>query len=210
MRIVALLFVVIVAGSAGFALSGRTGKTPRQMIRPAQTRPSTPHNVAIRTPHGPPMLETGLKDLHGRPVMASCVSCHATRPANVENRAAADLDEFHQGLTVKHGSLSCVSCHNGNDYNTLRLADGKRVEFTDVMTLCAQCHGPQFRDYQHGAHGGMNGYWDLGRGGRTRNNCVDCHDPHAPAYQSVRPAAGPRDRFLTPSHPDHSSGEHKQ
>ena len=58
------------------------------------------------------------------------------------------------------------------------------------MTLCAQCHGPQFRDYQHGAHGGMTGYWDLTKGGRMRNNCIDCHDPHAPKYPTVTP--GPR------------------
>jgi hypothetical protein len=73
------------------------------------------------------------------------------------------------------------------------------VEFADVMKLCAQCHGPQFRDYQHGAHGGMNGYWDLSRGGRSRNNCIDCHDPHAPAYVGAIPAPRPRDRFLTPA-----------
>jgi hypothetical protein len=65
------------------------------------------------------------------------------------------------------------------------------------MTLCAQCHGPQFRDYQHGAHGGMSGFWDLSKGGRTRNNCIDCHDPHAPKYPTVTPARGPNDRFQT-------------
>ena len=165
--------------------------------------------VIIRKPAGPPMVATGLKDHNGMPAMATCVSCHATRAAEPENSATDDLDEFHQGLTVKHGSLSCVSCHNADDYGTLRLADGKKVEFTDVMTLCAQCHGPQFRDYQHGSHGGMTGYWDLTRGPRQRNNCVDCHDPHAPAYVGVHPAPPPRDRFLTPGHMNNSKHDAK-
>lgn len=158
------------------------------------------------------MVPTGLTDLHGHAVEASCVSCHATRPPNPGNHLAADLDEFHQGLTVQHGSLSCLSCHNSDDYSTLRLADGKKVGFSDVMSLCAQCHGPQFRDYQHGSHGGMTGYWDLKRGPRQRNNCIDCHDPHAPAYTGVHPAPGPRDRFLTPNHTQtnqHSGAAHE-
>jgi hypothetical protein len=79
----------------------------------------------------------------------------------------------------------------------LRLADGRSLPYSDVMSLCAQCHGPQFRDYQHGAHGGMTGYWDLSKGGRTRNSCIDCHDPHAPKYPTVTPARGPNDRFLS-------------
>ncbi|MFT7633353.1 MAG: formate-dependent nitrite reductase cytochrome c552 subunit, partial [Mariniblastus sp.] len=74
--------------------------------------------------------------------------------------------------------------------------DGTKVEFTDVMTLCAQCHGPQMTDYEHGAHGGMNGHWDLNRGPQTKNNCVDCHQPHAPKFPKMQPTFKPRDRFL--------------
>ena len=94
-----------------------------------------------------------------------------------------------------HG-YSCLSCHNSEDYDALKLADGSRVEFTEVMTLCAQCHGPETRDYEHGAHGGMNGFWDLTRGPRTKNNCVDCHNPHSPAFLPMQPTFKPRDRFL--------------
>ena len=65
----------------------------------------------------------------------------------------------------------------------------------DALRLCAQCHGPQYRDYRHGAHGGMRGHWDLSRGPRERNHCVACHDPHAPAFGQFEPVPGPRDRF---------------
>jgi formate-dependent nitrite reductase cytochrome c552 subunit len=86
-----------------------------------------------------------------------------------------------------------MSCHNAENYDSLRRADGQEVSFGRVMDLCAQCHGPQFRDYTHGAHGGMNGHWDLRSGPRTRNNCIDCHDPHAPAYPKVMPVFPPKD-----------------
>ena len=85
---------------------------------------------------------------------------------------------------------------HADDYDSLKLADGTRVEFTEVMTLCAQCHGQQMKDYEHGAHGGMNGYWDRSRGPQTKNNCVDCHNPHAPQFPKMQPTFKPRDRFL--------------
>jgi hypothetical protein len=153
--------------------------------------------VTIRKPDGPPTIKTGIFDEKGTPVTIACATCHTTNPANVEARLGTSLKLFHQGLTGKHAALSCVSCHNSAEgYGSLRLADDKSVPYSEVMTLCAQCHGPQFRDYQHGAHGGMAGHWDLTKGGRVRNNCINCHDPHAPKYPTVTPAAGPNDRFL--------------
>jgi formate-dependent nitrite reductase cytochrome c552 subunit len=114
---------------------------------------------------------------------------------NPQAQLGADLTAFHQGLHGAHGNLACVSCHNpAEGYGSLRLADGKSLPYAEVMHLCAQCHGPQYRDYQHGAHGGMTGYWDLSKGGRTRANCIDCHNPHTPKYQPVQPAKGPNDR----------------
>ena len=115
---------------------------------------------------------------------------------SLRRKTGESLKIFHSGLTLKHGGLSCLTCHNNDNYDTLRLADDTEVPFDDLMTLCAQCHGTQKRDYDHGSHGGMTGYWDLNKGPRVRNQCVHCHDPHAPAYVGVVPAPGPRDRFL--------------
>lgn len=150
------------------------------------------HPVHIRTPRAAPAVDSGLRDKAGEAITVSCQHCHATRSPNREVRTTADLDQFHQGLQYNHGKLACVACHNQRDgYGSLSLADGTALEFADVMTLCAQCHGPQFRDYQHGSHGGMTGFWDLSKGPRQRNNCIDCHDPHAPQFSRVQPAPGP-------------------
>ena len=153
--------------------------------------------VTIRKPEPPAGVATGLVDHHGNAVLLECRSCHDIRKPDLKLAASAQLNEFHQGLVFDHGQLACASCHNAGDgYTTLHLADGSAVEYADTMTLCAQCHGPQFRDYQHGSHGGMTGYWDLSRGPRTRNHCIDCHDPHSPQFPVVLPARGPNDRFL--------------
>lgn len=167
----------------------------------------------INTPPGTPRLSTGEFDAFGQPITVSCSTCHTLREPNVQNAATSDLNEFHQGLTFAHnnGQVSCLSCHNSDDYDTLKLANGTAIDFTDVMTLCSQCHGPKYRDYTNGAHGGMNGYWDLNKGARTRNNCVDCHDPHAPAFPHMMPTFKPLDRFLKSLHSDdqgQSTSEH--
>lgn len=157
-----------------------------------------PHPTIYRTPAAAPRVATGERDHQGQPVTIACSTCHAVRPANPATRTSGDLDLFHQGLLVQHGSNACLSCHNPGDYDRLRLADGSAVEFTEVMTLCAQCHGPQWRDYQRGAHGGMAGFWDQQRGGRVRNTCTSCHDPHAPRYRGAIPMPPPKDRFVAP------------
>ena len=148
-----------------------------------------------------PRVLTGEVDSGGEPVTVACATCHATRPPDAHTNSSDALDEFHLGLTFRHGNSACLACHNADDYDALRLANGTRVEFVDVMRLCAQCHGPQYRDYLSGAHGGMNGFWDMSRGPRTRNNCIDCHDPHAPQLPHMIPQFKSRDRFLEPEHP---------
>jgi hypothetical protein len=160
------------------------------------------YSVTIRKPAGPPRVDLGANnalgehDATGKPLIVACSTCHATRPANITIREPEELDEFHQGLVYAHGKVTCISCHNPNNYDTLHLADGSSVEYSEVMTLCAQCHGPKTRDYLHGAHGGMTGYWDLTRGPRMRLNCVDCHPAHTPRFPAMKPTFKPRDRFL--------------
>lgn len=191
-RIWWLATLLPILGAAAWLWAADRGNPPPEPDEAPD--PATLHPVHIRTPDGPPMVDTGLKDPHGQPIRVSCGTCHATRPASSEPRLGVPLQHFHQHVKGNHGNLSCLSCHNASDgYQSLRLADGRSVPFSEVMTLCAQCHGPQHRDYLHGAHGGMAGYWDLKRGPRVRNNCIDCHPPHQPRYPMVRPARGPLD-----------------
>lgn len=190
------VLMVVVLGYAGAMLFAGLHAPTDHDEKPTDSHNTAElHPVIINQPLGPPMVDSGKKDHLGNPVMIACSTCHAGREPNKQNYRQEDLNEFHQGLTYQHGSLTCLSCHNANNYDQLRLADGSEIEYPNVMKLCAQCHGSQYRDYQHGAHGGMNGYWDLKRGGRTRNNCIVCHDPHSPDYPLVRPVFEQKVRF---------------
>jgi hypothetical protein len=184
----------ILAAIATLAIAGGGSESdenaPAVMAEP--TRPLR-HSVTIVGGQSAPGIPTGEVDRLGNPVLANCTTCHATREADRSTNDGAQLKDFHQGLTTAHGGLACVSCHNPDDYSQLRLASGEAIEFADSLRLCAQCHGPQYRDYQNGAHGGMTGHWDLAQGPRVRNHCLACHDAHAPNDQQVMPVFPPRD-----------------
>jgi len=85
--------------------------------------------------------------------------------------------------------MDCRSCHNPADLNTLVLNDGTPVGLDQVYRLCAECHFEQERDWAGGAHGKRVGGWNSER---VILNCTDCHDPHAPAFESRWPVLYPR------------------
>jgi hypothetical protein len=173
------------------------------------TLASTPFlHPTVISRHPAPRVLSGASDHAGRPATIACSTCHALRTPNPANRATVDLDQFHQGLQIQHGMNSCLSCHDADNYDNLKLADGRKIAYEDSIELCSQCHGPQRRDYERGVHGGMNGYWDLTRGGRVRNTCIDCHDPHVPKFQGAIPMPAPRDRFQLPT-ADHIGAAHE-
>lgn len=210
------------ASASATRLSDVAQRSGSKSPESASEAPPVLHPVWVRPGNATPTITLtvpgGVNGSHE--VSASCGTCHATRSPDFTNRKPEDLDEFHQGIAFSHSSshhgadanlhntLTCLSCHNPNDYDTLRLADGTTVEYVDVMKLCSQCHGPQTRDFEHGAHGGMTGYWDLTRGPRQRNNCVDCHHPHTPQFPKMKPTFKPRDRFLSPTLSDDESPVH--
>lgn len=206
-RLAAATLAAILGSSCGDSERRGAGETAAVVDAPSDAR--TLHAVTVHRPAGPPRVLLAADGPDGQPLTAACSTCHATRVPDRTNRAA-DLDQFHQGLQFRHGDSSCFACHDERDYDALKLADGTRLEYADVMTLCSQCHGPQAKDYERGAHGGMTGYWDLRRGPRVRNNCVDCHDPHAPRFPPMVPTFKPKDRFLDPPAPESADAHRSQ
>lgn len=154
----------------------------------------TLHPVTIHQPDTLGVADTELVDVNGTPIGVACQTCHGPDADPI----VADLDnpeDFHGEMPIDHGDLSCAACHD-DDRSLLHLADGTTLEMAEAMSLCAQCHGPQTRDYRAGSHGGMTGHWDLRQGDRTRNHCLDCHGAHEPAYQGGMPVHYPADRFF--------------
>ncbi|MBS0657059.1 MAG: hypothetical protein JSR82_02285 [Verrucomicrobia bacterium] len=195
----AVLTVLLAAGWIGLRLTAAPARVDvPSPVQPARATESPRFSTTLRPGPATPRVRTGTADAQG-PITVACSTCHQTTKPNPELRSAAELKQFHRGLEYRHGSLTCLSCHQASNYDALRLADGSTIPFAETMTLCSQCHGQKRRDYDHGAHGGMQGFWDLSRGPRTRNTCVHCHDPHAPAQPFVQPVLPPRDRLSVPA-----------
>ncbi|MBK6940245.1 MAG: hypothetical protein IPH13_08570 [Planctomycetes bacterium] len=201
--------VAIAWTTAGLTQSGsepKPGPAPRAAGQVGAAATGMAGTTTINAPRAMPRVRVSVpRSASGEvEVDASCTTCHATRTPNATTASGAELDEFHGGMMFAHGNNRCLACHDATDYDAFHLADGARVEMADVMTLCAQCHAAKVEEFAHGAHGGMNGFWDLSRGSRTRNHCLDCHDPHAPAFPRMVPTFKPKDRFLT------RKGEHAE
>ena len=76
--------------------------------------------------------------------------------------------------------------------------NGEMLDFNQSHLLCGQCHGPELSDWEQGIHGRTNGYWDRSRdteGLSTRQLCVECHVPHAPAFRPQTPLPAPVSRI---------------
>jgi hypothetical protein len=194
-------FVRAISGIALLVLSACKASPASQPIPLANA--SQPYPVIINDPPRLSSIESGIPDPRGAPTRVACQTCHSLRQSNPLPASMDGLTTFHQHMVFKHGNSTCTSCHVEGRHDRIHLANGSVLPMTEALSLCAQCHGPQYRDYQHGSHGGMNGYWDRKRGPRTRNHCVDCHDPHAPQIPAVMPAAPPRDRFLHTGSEEH-------
>lgn len=150
------------------------------------------HPTTVRWPEAAAGLRTQARTPREEPIVVACSICHDGPKGGMAARNPQGR-VVHASVSLSHGGLSCYACHDREERDRLHLADGQHVAFADAINLCAQCHGPQKRDYDHGAHGGMNGYWDLSRGPRERNHCLVCHGAHAPAVPVVYPEPPPTD-----------------
>jgi hypothetical protein len=195
------------AWSFAVVLASCSVEPPRAADLDAARAPATAlHTEQVAVPsvlRGLPMFA----DDAGVMTVTPCTTCHGAIDATPLPLTAEGIGGPHAGLTVRHGTLRCAACHEQGQRDRLHLADGRSISMIDAMELCAQCHGPQKRDFDHGAHGGMRGYWDRRAGPRTRNHCVSCHDPHAPRFGAFAPVEGPRDRFSS-QHAQGEEGEH--
>lgn len=101
----------------------------------------------------------------------------------------------HSDIVMGHGrhgrNNNCFNCHNESNLELLQTRDGREVGFANSPVLCGSCHGPTYQDWEAGAHGRINGYWDHALGPADRKQCVNCHNPHSPHFPSRQPAPGP-------------------
>jgi len=120
-----------------------------------------------------------------------CSECHGSVDLSA---GAAPLKGEHAGIQAAfdHGANTrCLNCHHEGDRGQYVDHDGSPIPAAEVARLCGKCHGTIYRNWELGVHGRQNGYWDTSRGKRTRLLCIQCHDPHDPAFKPMRPDPAP-------------------
>jgi hypothetical protein len=128
-----------------------------------------------------------------------CMDCHGEKdlPPNPTRRPMVDKHQNIKLINHDEEHLWCLDCHDLNDRDSLHLAGGELVPFTESYRLCGQCHGPQYKDWKVGIHGKRTGYWN---GAKRYLLCVNCHNPHSPHFAPLKPLPPPvRPNFLRAS-----------
>ncbi len=104
------------------------------------------------------------------------------------------LVQMHKDINLKHAEWQwCLTCHNTDERNYLRLITGETIPFEQSYRLCGQCHGQIYNDWKLGIHGRRVGQWN---GKKLYLLCAHCHDPHSPKYRKLMAQDPPR----PPSH----------
>jgi hypothetical protein len=154
------------------AEAGNIDRSGRQVVVEKTAAPS--HRLAV----APPAFSEGL---------SPCSSCHAEMKPDLKRRA---LRDEHTAIVLRHaaGLFWCLDCHHPENRDTLRLATGESLPFTESYRLCGQCHVQKLRDWQIGSHGRRTGYWN---GDKEYLLCTHCHDPHDPKFKALTPMPPP-------------------
>ena len=118
-----------------------------------------------------------------------CNECHEYMDPNPQRRELVDMHDEISGI-FDHDSENrwCLDCHDINNRDSLRLANGKLLDFKESYKLCGQCHGDKLRDWKVGVHGKRTGYWN---GKKEYLLCVHCHNPHTPKFKPLTPMPPP-------------------
>ncbi len=116
-----------------------------------------------------------------------CTECHndfkSAQRQNAEIPEHAEINaRFNHGLNT-----FCVNCHHPSDRNSFVAHDGSPIPSTEPALLCSKCHGPTYREWEVGIHGRQNGGWERDNPARKKLLCIQCHDPHQPAFASMVP-----------------------
>lgn len=119
----------------------------------------------------------------------TCSTCHEGFTGELNEEA---LQGEHSDLKFDHGlNLRCLNCHHPENSDVYVDHDGSEIPADQPTRLCAKCHGPHYREWTLGVHGRINGFWSAQFGEPVKLECVQCHDPHKPAFDPMEPQRAP-------------------
>lgn len=139
--------------------------------------------------------------LHRGTFEFKCTECHddfksdptVDTPAG-EHRVI--MDKFDHGLNIY-----CMNCHHRSERNSFIGYGTDIIPSNEPARLCSKCHGPMYHDWERGIHGRQNQHWNAEMGPRPKLQCIECHDPHRPKFESMAPDIKPAYSRLNPTEP---------
>jgi len=152
-------------------------------VAPATEVPAWAVDITpVRTPRLQPEIEIASYTYQ-------CSECHALFPSPSETTRPLTQ---HRHIRLEHGiNNRCFNCHHRDNRDVFVDYKGDPIPYDQPQLLCAKCHGPVYRDWTNGVHGRTDGYWNTELGEPDRKKCIECHDPHTPAFAPLKPAPGP-------------------
>jgi hypothetical protein len=190
--------LTLLAVCVGFIVAGAWTATVSKGERSAASINKAPAEET-RTESSPVSISSGFGPIRGelRPLRLRrsgfeyrCSECHQTFQRSERHES---LIAEHQDIVLNHGRNDyCLNCHHTTNRDAYVTHDGGEISSDSPAELCAKCHGPHYRDWENGAHGRREGFWDESLGEQKRVLCIQCHDPHSPRFPSLRPMPGPR------------------
>jgi hypothetical protein len=117
-----------------------------------------------------------------------CSNCHTKDLETLQAEGTGELQKAHWNIQIEHAgaeTMDCLTCHSESDLNKLNSITGTKIDIDESYKSCAQCHSTQYKEWQGGAHGKRVGGWVPPRIIKT---CVECHNPHKPAFESRWPS----------------------
>ncbi len=133
--------------------------------------------------------EIAIAQLDSSQLISTCNECHADLPPQVRRKEITDLHrKLFTLLAQESRSDWCTNCHliNGND--SLNLAIGKSLTFSESHLICSQCHPEKLRQWEVGVHGKRLGAWGDEKIYMLR---VPKNNPHPPKIRKVVPEPPP-------------------
>lgn len=205
--VLAGLFLLFLALAAGFALNLWGQSAPLPPIAPAD--PSIISTATARTSYAE-LIRTGAD--------VSDFDCYVCHEKGKSPTLAFDeghnliIPSEHSDIVMGHGRNNrnnlCYNCHDENNLELLQTRDGRELKLSESTPLCGSCHGPTYRDWDAGAHGRTSGYWNRDMGPITKQDCVACHNPHAPKFPGRKPGPPPHPLRPLPKPAAAIEGEH--
>ncbi|HPM31332.1 MAG TPA: cytochrome c3 family protein [Chryseolinea sp.] len=117
-----------------------------------------------------------------------CTNCHSKPIDQLALGRKENEKKAHWDIKIIHGNtdvMNCSTCHTDSNLNELTSLTGTPIVFNQSFKLCSQCHSTQYKDWVGGSHGKRLNGWAPPR---TINTCVNCHNPHQPAFESRWPS----------------------